>query len=58
MDSYIIRIYRRDEEDPRNVIGLVEIAERDERQPFHNPEELLTILGNASAGRKKRKKAE
>lgn len=44
-DSYVVRVYRRDETDPRRFIGLVEMVGRDEMKPFSSIEELWTILG-------------
>ncbi|MFZ3065767.1 MAG: PilZ domain-containing protein [Nitrospirota bacterium] len=44
MESYIIRIYRRDKDAPYNIIGLVEDVELEEKKPFHNTEELAEIL--------------
>lgn len=42
--SYIVRIYRRAEEDPRVVVGVVEeVGERD-KKGFHSLEELRLIL--------------
>jgi hypothetical protein len=46
MESYIIRIYRRDEDAPYNIIGLVEDVELQEKKPFHNTGELAEILIN------------
>jgi hypothetical protein len=45
MDSYVIRIYRRDEEDSGNAAGLVEIVEKGQRRSFTSVEELVEILG-------------
>ena len=44
MESYIIRIYRRDEDAPYNIIGLVEDVELQAKTPFHNTQELAEIL--------------
>jgi hypothetical protein len=44
MDSYIIRIYRRDDRNPANIAGLVEIVESDETRPFVSYEELMGML--------------
>ncbi len=52
MDSYVIRIYRRDEQNPQNIIGLVEDVMIQETRPFKNFNELWEIL------RKKEKKKE
>lgn len=44
MESYVIRIYRRDEQNPHNIIGLVEDIGLEAKTPFHNVEELIHIL--------------
>ncbi|UCF30745.1 MAG: hypothetical protein JSV26_11985 [bacterium] len=44
MDNYIIRIYRREENDPGNVTGIVEFVETERRESFRSAEELLEIL--------------
>lgn len=41
MDTYIVRIYRRDKEE---VAGLVEVVEGGEKRNFTNIESLLHIL--------------
>ena len=57
MDTYIVRIYRRDHAEPDNIAGVVEIVEENAKETFKNVVELARIL--SSAGRKlhpKRKK--
>lgn len=44
MDSYIVRMYRRDAENPEELVGLVEIVGDDGKRPFHNMSELMAIL--------------
>jgi len=44
MENYIVRIYRRDEQDDRKIAGLVEIIEADEKKSFASFEELRRIL--------------
>jgi len=44
MDSYVVRIYRRDGKKPRILIGTVEAAGTDKRMGFSNIEELWEIL--------------
>ncbi len=46
MENYIIRIYRRDNEQSI-IAGIVEIVSTQEEKPFHTYEELLTILNKA-----------
>ncbi len=51
MEHYIIRIYRRDDEQ-NAIAGIVEIVDRQEEKPFKTHEELLAILKAAKAGAK------
>jgi len=44
MDSYVVRIYRRDGKKSRILIGTVEAAGTDKRMGFSNIEELWEIL--------------
>lgn len=44
MDSYIVRMYRRDAENPENLVGLVETVGEDEKRSFHTVSELVAIL--------------
>jgi len=43
-DNYIVRIYRRNAENPQKLIGLVEIVETQEKKSFKNIDELREIL--------------
>ncbi len=58
MDSYVIRIYRRDEENPGKAVGLVEFVEQGRVTSFTCADELVEILGlkekGAPANRSKR----
>lgn len=45
MDSYIVRIYRRNSSN-LNLVGLVELVETNEERVFSNFEELRAILGS------------
>lgn len=45
MDCYIVRIYRRDEEDKLKVSGLVETVGKEGAEGFCNAEELWNIVG-------------
>ncbi len=49
MENYIVRIYRRDDEQ-NAIAGIVEIVERQEEKPFKDLKELLAILNAAKAG--------
>ena len=44
MDSYIVRIYRRDRDDPARVVGVVEVVARQELKRFTSLDELNGIL--------------
>lgn len=46
MESYIVRVYRREAEDAKNLIGLVEIVETQEKKAFNNFDELRHILSS------------
>ena len=46
MDSYVVRIYRRDGKKSRILIGTVEASGTDKRMGFSNIEELWEILGH------------
>jgi hypothetical protein len=44
MDSYVVRIYRRDINHPKNLVGLVEFVEGKQERAFTNFAELWAIL--------------
>ncbi|MGD0283706.1 MAG: hypothetical protein ABSB95_15250 [Dissulfurispiraceae bacterium] len=44
MDSYIVRIYRRTDDEQRNVTGLIEEVGTKVTNTFHNSDELIKIL--------------
>ncbi len=44
MDSYIVRLYRRDADNPENLVGLVETVGEEGKRPFHTTGELTAIL--------------
>lgn len=61
LETYIVRIYRRDEKDSGHVVGMVERVGIKNHQTFRNLDELIQILSNrrnspptSSSGRKKR----
>lgn len=59
-ESYLVRIYRRDEQAPRRIAGLVEIIERERTEAFKNADELMNILGICSGnngGRSEKKES-
>jgi hypothetical protein len=59
-DSFIVRIYRIDTEDPKKLTGLVEAMDGSgERTPFTDVEELAAALsGLVNGSRKERRKKE
>lgn len=44
MESYILRIYRRDEHRPDHIAGIVEDVENGETAAFRNFSQLVDIL--------------
>jgi len=44
MESYVVRIYRRNRNSPQNLVGLVELVEVDEEKSFTSFDELRAIL--------------
>ena len=57
MESYIVRIYRRDHNKPLEIAGLVESIEAEKKQAFKNMNELSRILcGPEKKTSSKRKK--
>jgi hypothetical protein len=44
MESYVVRIYRRNSSSPQNLVGLVELVDADEERIFKSFEELRAIL--------------
>lgn len=54
MESYIVRVYRRNGKDPANVVGLVEIVETRERKAFKNAMEMWEIMSPKTSGKRKR----
>jgi len=44
MENYIVRIYRRDENDPEKVTGMLESVEYETRQSFHSIDALQALL--------------
>jgi hypothetical protein len=45
MDSYVVRIYRRDARNPGKAAGIVEFIERGRIKSFTSVDELVKILG-------------
>ncbi|MBI3815210.1 MAG: hypothetical protein HY279_12210 [Nitrospinae bacterium] len=46
MDNYIVRIYRRDRENPHKVAGLVEVVETGMKRVFTSFDELCEIFND------------
>jgi hypothetical protein len=44
MESYIVRLYRRDTTNPENLVGLIETVGLDKTRSFHTVNELVAIL--------------
>jgi hypothetical protein len=44
LENYIVRIYRRDQDRPDEIAGLVELVEAEKKQAFKNMDELSQIL--------------
>ena len=44
MENYIVRLYRRDDANPENLVGLIETVGADKTRPFHTVSELVAIL--------------
>jgi len=49
MDTYVVRIYRREEKKPHRLVGVVEEVEVGGKKTFHTMDELACILTRQSA---------
>ncbi len=60
MESYVVRVYRRDAKDSEKLAGLVELVEVDEEKAFTSFGELRAILNNTpgQADRSKKRKVQ
>jgi hypothetical protein len=56
IDTYVIRIYRRDENDPRILVGVVEEVGVEGNKAFGSLDELWLILNSSKAKTSKGKK--
>lgn len=56
MESYIVRIYRRDEQDGAPVRGMIETVDARDQEVFGTKEELWEILSALNSPGKKQKK--
>lgn len=46
MENYIVRIYRRDQDDPERVTGMLESVETQTRRPFNTLRALHSLLSD------------
>lgn len=44
MESYVVRIYRRDKDAAYSLVGIVEDIGAGNTRVFHTPEELISII--------------
>jgi len=48
MESYVLHIYRRDNEDQQKVVGLIEIVNKGETRRFSSFDDLRDIIVHSS----------
>jgi hypothetical protein len=60
LENYIVRIYRRDQDRPDEIAGLVELVEVEKKQAFKNIDELSQILCSPmkKKGRKRKRSSQ
>lgn len=58
LDNYVIRIYRREKNDPRILVGVVEEVGVEGNRAFTNLDELWFILSSSKAETRKIKKSD
>ena len=51
-ESFIVRIYRRDLDNPEGMVGLVETVGSDQVKKFSSGRELLRLIGRRDGGRR------
>ena len=56
MQDYVLKIYRREKNDPRILVGVVEEVGVEGNKAFSNLDELWSILNSSKAGTAKTKK--
>ena len=49
MENYIVRIYRRDSDDPNKVTGICESVEKETRDSFNTLGKLVSLISPARA---------
>ncbi len=57
-ESYIVRIYRREPENPERITGLVEVIETGEKKKFASGDELREIFSARNMTKKRDPRAE
>jgi hypothetical protein len=57
MNSYLVRIYRRAEDNPRMLVGVVEEVGGNDKKAFHNVHELWDILNSVEKERMQSKRS-
>lgn len=53
-DTYIIRIYRQEQDDPQRLVGVVETGGSDKHNTFHSMTELWDIINSAKSPKEKK----
>ena len=56
MDNYIVRIYRREKDNPRLLVGLIEEVGVSGKKAFNSLDDLWEILNRQEGGTKKNQK--
>ena len=56
MNSYLVRIYRKAENNPRMLVGVVEEVGGNDKKAFHNLHELWDILNSVKKERMQSKR--
>ena len=57
MNSYLVRIYRKAENNPRMLVGVVEEVGGNDKKAFHNLYELWDILNSVKKERTQSKRS-
>jgi hypothetical protein len=55
MSSYLTRIYRRNKDNPDDIVGIVEDIDTGRKQPFKNLSELNKIIAGPAKKTRKQK---
>jgi len=54
MESYVVRVYRRDDSDPAKITGIVEVVQTGELEKFADRDELCGVICRRTKGRRSR----